>query len=582
MSSILFWLAGLPAASACGGFFCDTTTTTRIDQAGEHILFIIDDAADQVEMHVEVDYVGSVDDFAWIVPTPQVPDVFLSTEAVFDVLRASTAPTFTQSTSREGSCYRAPRLGCGGTPEGDPSDSDSELNGGGGVRVAAVKRVGPYDTVTLQADNAETLVTWLREQGYDLPEALDSAVAPYVASDSWFVAVKMANDAEAGTLEPIGLRFAGTTPSIPIRLTSVAAMPDMPIVVWVLGSGVAAPANYQQVAYNPLALNWTGGVDAYNALVTAAVDAAGGHGFVLEGAVRAAQALALPLYDVTTVERAIAGLAQADDVLAFHEALVTASITLVPEKLLVSDTGTWQDNDTTEVTLDPADVAAQRAKLATALAACVSLPSDGPTAEAFWACPSCDEEVLATLTFDPEACAEQIYEALYGPQRHLRARFAELPVLTRLFTTLSPQEMTLDPSFTVLADQPLQDFARSSEVVTECHKGVNRDQAPQSLRSDGLLMPLPSANWQDRQGSFTNAGWAEQIGMPALLASYQVQDGRLSQLVDNTEAIDEAASQARKLAPRVGDGAAGCSALPGTGTLGALALFVTLAFRRRR
>jgi len=87
----------------------------------------------------------------------------------------------------------------------------------------------------LQATNSGVLVEWLQEQGYSIPSDLEPVLQPYLAEHQYFVALKLSSDKDAGDLSPLGLTYCGHAASIPIQLTSVAAIPDLPIEVFVLG-----------------------------------------------------------------------------------------------------------------------------------------------------------------------------------------------------------------------------------------------------------------------------------------------------------------------------------------------------------
>ena len=70
-------------ADACGGFFCDNAQPVL--QNAERIVFGIEDGGN-VEMHVQIAYEGPSEDFAWIVPTPAEPELFVTTSALFTQL----------------------------------------------------------------------------------------------------------------------------------------------------------------------------------------------------------------------------------------------------------------------------------------------------------------------------------------------------------------------------------------------------------------------------------------------------------------------------------------------------------------
>src|SRR5919197_4763815 len=76
-------------ASACGGFFC---TTIPVDQAAEQIIFTMDEG--RVGAYVQINYTGSPDNFAWVLPVPSVPTLAVADIATFNDLAQATAPLY--------------------------------------------------------------------------------------------------------------------------------------------------------------------------------------------------------------------------------------------------------------------------------------------------------------------------------------------------------------------------------------------------------------------------------------------------------------------------------------------------------
>ena len=95
-------------ASACGGFFCNNTTP--VVQNAERIIFTVDEVAEVVETHVQVEYEGPADQFAWIVPVQAEPEIFLSTTALFDTVASQLQPFYQLSVEQEGHCKNPFRL----------------------------------------------------------------------------------------------------------------------------------------------------------------------------------------------------------------------------------------------------------------------------------------------------------------------------------------------------------------------------------------------------------------------------------------------------------------------------------------
>src|SRR5690606_29533556 len=80
-----------------------------------------------------------------------------------------------------------------------------------------------------------------------------------------------------GDLQPVVVKYQSQLPQIPIVLTSVAADPDMPVLVWVLGEHRAIPRNFFHTHVNDALIDWFRDGANYIEVVTAAVDEADGH-----------------------------------------------------------------------------------------------------------------------------------------------------------------------------------------------------------------------------------------------------------------------------------------------------------------
>ncbi|MCZ7680879.1 MAG: DUF2330 domain-containing protein [Sandaracinaceae bacterium] len=272
-------LAGLldarPAA-ACGGFFC---SQSPVDQRAERIVFAIDEEAGTTDMIVQIQYAGRADDFAWVVPLGAVPlDGSLATfpQAAMVALDAGTAPAF------------APSRDCVARAGGEELAEPSPVGLGVDVHVREV--VGPYDTAVVSSEDPGALVEWLRANGFRVTAAMEPYVAMYTREGSVFLALRLTGESDVEDIAPLRMTLPGTAPGIPLRMTAIAAEPEMGIVVTILGSQRYEAANWPNVEVPPSELavevveepwsvrfNWA-------AAVARAVDRAGGRGWVTETA----------------------------------------------------------------------------------------------------------------------------------------------------------------------------------------------------------------------------------------------------------------------------------------------------------
>lgn len=558
MTSLILWTALTTPSHACGGFFCNREEP--VNQNAERIVFSIDQEAGKVETHVQISFEGDAEDFAWVVPTPAVPELFTSTEELFTELERATMPLFERDTIEEGPCKD--EFNRGGTSD-EVAFADSA--GGGSqpvsdesvtVVVVSEERVGAYDTVTLQAQDSAALLEWLQTNGYDLPDELAPAMDPYIASDAFFLALRLAKDADTGDLTPLGMRYAGDVPVIPLQLTRVAASPDLRLRVWVLSDGRAVPDNYLHVGINEVAVDWFANLQFpdgtfssganYDDLITRAADEAGGHGFATDMSGSTAD-LAAAMDRPEWSDEAMDQLASSGSASAFMNNLQSAGFTGT-NALLVQ------------------------------LSACVELPP-GVSAQDFFNCPDCYDDVA----FDAETCTEQLREGLVEPVRRVQEQLARYPHVTRLTSSISPAEMTVDPSFVINPDMPDIDRVRTAVEVFECSLGRSWSAVPRRLElPSGLVVPLPSYQWM-WNNNVSYLDWVERGGDIAAWTIEETSTDAPMLISDHRDEVaDILADIAANASTPVG-GVAGC----GCGTTGGgsswwLMPLVWMAASRRR
>jgi hypothetical protein len=267
-------------AQACGGFFCGRQP---VDQTAERILFEV--GQDSVTMTTQISYNGRAEDFAWILPLHEVPDVqslAVFPQGALNALDSNSGPIFQQPNDE--ACNRLVNLSAPQSarlPTSGPSQPDP-------VTVFVRAEVGPYDAAVVGSESPTELVRWLRAEGYRITPVMEPYVARYTEEGMKFLALKLLETADVQDLKPFRFTLPGTAPSVPLRMTALAAEPEMSILVFVLGqqrfegknwASVEVPDN--QIRYNPfdysfpVQTNWV-------QLVARGVDQAGGQGWVTE------------------------------------------------------------------------------------------------------------------------------------------------------------------------------------------------------------------------------------------------------------------------------------------------------------
>jgi hypothetical protein len=268
---------GMQSAWGCGGFFCDQVQP--IEQSAERILFREDGPQDWTTI-VEVQFRGPPAEFGWVIPLPRPLDpqteISLAPAGLFDALEQVTGPQFLSSASPSG-YYAESSAGC----DAGCGPSTSLAPDTSGVQVVGEAVVGPYDLEVIEATESDNLVSWLQLAGYQVPFSAVPIVEQYLAEGYVFLGVKLLPDVPEGPIDALVLRCGAEQPAIPLRLTSVAAVPDMEILAYVLASERHVPGpGYAAVQLDPSLL--LPGGDNYAEVLGEALDAAGGRGFRTE------------------------------------------------------------------------------------------------------------------------------------------------------------------------------------------------------------------------------------------------------------------------------------------------------------
>jgi hypothetical protein len=139
-------------AQACGGFFCQNVP---VDQTGENIVFVADGTT--VQAFVQVQYQGEATEFAWIIPTPSLPEVGVSSDAIFPYFAQTYRRAAYINTTYHGTCGSYCWDDQFAGSDASVQDSASADAGTGGVEVIEQGQTGPYDFAILRATDAQVL-----------------------------------------------------------------------------------------------------------------------------------------------------------------------------------------------------------------------------------------------------------------------------------------------------------------------------------------------------------------------------------------------------------------------------------------
>ena len=438
-------------ASACGGFFC--SSTQPVNQAAERIVFA-ENGDGTVTAVIQILYQGPSQNFSWVLPISSVPGedgIGVGSDLAFTRLQALTNPQYSLTTRVEGQCRFQPQASpvpgsnFGASATGGTTSSPPSATATPPVKVEASGEVGAFEWTLISLDPSHThpadaAVTWLEDNGYDVSPGSPELLGPYLADGMYLLALKLTKGASTGSIRPIRITYEGDKPVIPIKLTAVAANDDMGVMVWLLGEQRGVPFNYYSLELNEAYINWFSAGTNYGSVVTQAADEASGQGFVTEFS--GSSALLTDQIWSGAQEQQWVSL-QSTAFSSFAELYQTVT------SYYGSYSGFWD-----------------------ALAPALILP-DGVPVEDFRSCPNCYQFELS-----PSRLFEGLEEHVIAPMRSMQELLTSRPVMTRLYTTMSAQEMTEDPLFTFNADLGPVSNVHTAERVIECNPSVEQFNAP--------------------------------------------------------------------------------------------------------
>ncbi len=389
-----------------------------------------------------------------------MPELAVSHNQIFALLQFATQPVFEINFEEFGdSCYLffdlfdvifpGLCLGCAETTESY-----------GHIAVVAQEQVGPYDTAVVSSDDAQAIVDWLVDNGYQLGELGVELLTPYVEEGFYFLALKLAPDRDVGDLQPIAVTYAADAPGIPIRLTAVATEPDLGIFAYILGEYRAVPTNYRHVQINEALIDWFNGGFNYQQVVTQAANEAGGQAFVTDYAGPSQIVRNFFWWDFD-----LAQLRQQDHPADFLNAAFVQGF---------PDDAQMQTLIRRHIPMPPAvlEEGVLEVMFAGDREAYEQAREEGRLQDvaerSFYNNMRAYDRYLADFAFDANAFAADLQRIVVEPLESVRQLVEEKPYLTRLYTTLSADEMTRDPLFAYNPDLPDVSNVRSADIRMDC------------------------------------------------------------------------------------------------------------------
>jgi hypothetical protein len=251
---VIFILVGLakPVWAFCG-FYVGKADASLYNQASQ---VAIVRNGDRTVLTMANDYQGNAKDFALVVPVPVVlkkEQVKVNEAQIITRLDAFSSPRLVEYFDNNPCDIRfynetAPVMpSTANTP-----NKKREREGNLGVTVEAKFSVGEYDILILSAKESNGLETWLKQNGYKLPQGASELLSPYIRQQMKFFVAKVnlkEFDKQGFTsLRPLSIAYESRKFMLPIRLGTVNAKSEQDLIVYLLSpQGRTEVSNYRTV-----------------------------------------------------------------------------------------------------------------------------------------------------------------------------------------------------------------------------------------------------------------------------------------------------------------------------------------------
>ncbi len=194
-----------------------------------------------IQVTLRTHYRSGPEELAWVVPVPAKPDsVEKADDQVFQELESYTTPRFTLL-ERRGGCG----IGCGA------GDSSAVI---GQVVVAATGTAGIFDYTVLAATGVESLIRWLRDRQFAVPDGAEAVFQRYVDKKWFWLAIRVRSeetDKPTLALHPIRYTYRDKALVYPLVISSVSADEENEILLYVLATGRHRCENWTNATIPP-------------------------------------------------------------------------------------------------------------------------------------------------------------------------------------------------------------------------------------------------------------------------------------------------------------------------------------------
>jgi hypothetical protein len=251
VSSLVFFAASRPALPFCG--FYVAKGDARLFNRASQVVLVRD--GDRTVLTMANDYRGDPKEFAVVVPVPtflEREQIHVGERAVVEHLDAYSAPRLVEYFDPDPCMRVAMEMKVAAQDAAKPASAASRREKSLGVTVEARYTVGEYDILILSARESAGLETWLRENGYRIPDGASRVLGGYLKQKMRFFVAKVNLEEQArlgfSYLRPIQVAYESPKFMLPIRLGMANADGPQELFVYALTRrGRVETTNYRTV-----------------------------------------------------------------------------------------------------------------------------------------------------------------------------------------------------------------------------------------------------------------------------------------------------------------------------------------------
>ncbi len=243
-----------PALAFCG-FYVAKADTNLYNEASQ---VVIARDGERTVLTMANDYQGDVKDFALVVPVPVIlseEQVHVGEPKILERLDAFSAPRLVEYFD-ENPCemrmYDRISESEVPLPQSTANMLGSSEDKALGVTIESKFSVGEYDILILSAKESDGLETWLKQNGYNIPQGASQVLRPYIQDNlKFFVAkvnLKEYENTGFQSLRPLMMAFESPKFMLPIRLGMINSKGEQDLIVYLLSpKGQIELSNYRTV-----------------------------------------------------------------------------------------------------------------------------------------------------------------------------------------------------------------------------------------------------------------------------------------------------------------------------------------------